>query len=61
MTYEAIRSMAGITGLLIFIGLFVVVLLYVFWPGNKARFERARHLPLENDKDEPHRSDRHGR
>jgi cytochrome c oxidase cbb3-type subunit 4 len=61
MTYEAIRSVAGITGLFIFIALFAAAVAYVFWPGNKDRFERARHLPLENDEGEPNRRKPNGR
>jgi cytochrome c oxidase cbb3-type subunit 4 len=61
MTYEAIRSLAGLTGLFIFIALFAAALVYVLWPGNKERFERARHLPLEKDEGEPHRSEPNGR
>lgn len=60
MTYEAIRSLAGLTGLLLFVGMFVLVLAYVFWPGNKDRFERARRLPLDNDPNEQ-RSEKDGR
>lgn len=60
MTYEAIRSWAGTAGLLLFIGMFILVLAYVFWPGNKDDFERARRLPLENDPNE-RRSDNNGR
>jgi cytochrome c oxidase cbb3-type subunit IV len=60
MTYEVIRSWAGMAGLILFVALFAMVLVYVFWPGNKADFERARRLPLENDPNEP-RSDDNGR
>jgi cytochrome c oxidase cbb3-type subunit 4 len=60
MTYEVIRSWAGMAGLILFVVMFVLVLVYVFWPGNKADFERARRLPLENDPNEP-RSDDNGR
>lgn len=49
MTYEEIRGIAGVTGLLLFIVLFAGVLVYTFWPGNRKRFERARHIPLEDD------------
>lgn len=51
MTYEEIRGIAGVAGLLLFIILFAGVLIYTFWPGNKKRFERARHIPLEDDPD----------
>ena len=35
--------------LLLFLALFVGVLVYAFWPGNKKRFEEAARLPLEKD------------
>jgi cytochrome c oxidase cbb3-type subunit 4 len=57
MTYETIRSLAGTAGLLLFVGMFVLVLAYVFWPGNKDSFERARRLPLESDTNEPRSPD----
>ena len=61
MTYELVRGWAAMAGLLLFIALFAAVLAYVFWPGNKASFERARHLPLQEDPGEAPRSDSHGR
>lgn len=48
-------------GLLIFVALFAGVLIYVFWPSNKKRFERASHIPLEREDGEPNRSERNGR
>lgn len=51
MTYEDVRSFVALAGLAIFIGLFLGVLLYTFWPGNKRRFERARRIPLDDDTD----------
>jgi cbb3-type cytochrome oxidase subunit 3 len=61
MTYDAIRSLAGVAGLVIFISLFALVLAYVFWPGNKDSFERARRLPMEKDEGAPQRSETNGR
>ncbi|MBY0422606.1 MAG: cbb3-type cytochrome c oxidase subunit 3, partial [Parvularculaceae bacterium] len=29
---------------------FILVLIYAFLPANQARFERARRLPLDDDK-----------
>jgi cytochrome c oxidase cbb3-type subunit IV len=49
MTYEQVASMSQIVALLFFIALFVGVLIYAFWPGNKKRFEEAAKLPLEKD------------
>ena len=51
MTYEDVRSFVGVAGMLLFIGLFVGVLIYTFWPGNKKRFDHASHIPLEDDPD----------
>jgi len=49
MNYEDIRAFFGVAGLLIFITLFVGVLIYTFWPGNKKRFEQARRIPLDDE------------
>lgn len=52
MTYEDVKGIAAMAGLLIFIALFIGVLIYAFWPGNKKRFERARNIPLDKDPDD---------
>lgn len=51
MGYEQVASITQIAALLLFIALFIGVLIYVFWPGNKKRFEEAARLPLEKDPD----------
>ncbi|MGZ8400601.1 MAG: cbb3-type cytochrome c oxidase subunit 3 [Methyloceanibacter sp.] len=51
MTYEQVASITQVAALLLFFALFVGVLIYAFWPGNKKRFERAARLPLEQDPD----------
>lgn len=48
MDYETVVMVSQIAALLLFIGLFVAVLVYVFWPGNRKRFERASRIPLED-------------
>ncbi|MFP3920113.1 MAG: cbb3-type cytochrome c oxidase subunit 3 [Dichotomicrobium sp.] len=52
MDYETVVMISQIAALLLFIGLFVAVLIYVFWPGNRKRFERASRMPLE-ESDKP--------
>jgi cytochrome c oxidase cbb3-type subunit IV len=52
MTYETASRFAQDWGLLYFSALFVCVLVYAFWPRNKAAFDRAARLPLENHEDE---------
>ncbi len=54
MTYDQVASITQVTALLLFVALFVGVLVYTFWPGNKARFDRAARLPLEQDTDQEH-------
>jgi cytochrome c oxidase cbb3-type subunit 4 len=68
MTYEQIATITQVAALLLFIALFIGVLVYAFWPGNKKRFEEAARLPLEKDPEpdpEPEKRDkgakRHGR
>jgi len=51
MTYEQVASITQVAALLLFVALFVGVLIYAFWPGNKKRFEAAAKLPLEKDPD----------
>jgi cytochrome c oxidase cbb3-type subunit 4 len=49
MTYETVRSLSAMTGLFIFIALFIGVLVFVFWPGNQKGFEEASRIPLDKD------------
>ena len=50
--YEALSSFAQTWGLLLFVLLFAGVLVYALWPGNRDRFRRAAHMPLD-DADTP--------
>ena len=47
--YEWIASLVQVGGLLYFMALFGIVLVYALWPRNKERFDRAAHIPLEED------------
>jgi cytochrome c oxidase cbb3-type subunit IV len=49
VTYEQVASITQVAALLLFVALFIGVLIYAFWPGNKKRFEEAARLPLEKD------------
>jgi cytochrome c oxidase cbb3-type subunit 4 len=42
----------------LFVALFVGVVIYVFWPGNKKKFDEAAKLPLENEKNDKPDGDR---
>jgi cytochrome c oxidase cbb3-type subunit 4 len=47
MSYQLVAQISQITSLLMFIALFVGVLAYAFWPGNRDRFEKAQHNALD--------------
>jgi cytochrome c oxidase cbb3-type subunit IV len=49
MTYETVRSLSAMTGMFIFIALFIGVLVFVFWPGNQRGFDEASRIPLDKD------------
>lgn len=44
---------AGETGLLIFVGLFAVVVVYAFRRKNQKMFREALHMPLDPDEAQP--------
>ena len=48
-TYEWLARFAQSAGVLYFIGLFLVVLVYALRPRNKETFDRAAHMPLRED------------
>jgi cytochrome c oxidase cbb3-type subunit 4 len=52
MTYDRVASVTQIAALVLFVALFVGVLIYAFWPGNKKTFEEAANIPLEQDPDQ---------
>jgi cytochrome c oxidase cbb3-type subunit IV len=59
MTHHAVTVLSQTVALILFIALFIGVLLYVFWPGNKKKFDEAANLPLEDEKsDKPGGEDR---
>jgi cytochrome c oxidase cbb3-type subunit 4 len=49
MNYESVQSISALAGLILFVGLFAGVLLYVFWPGNAKGFDEASRIPLAKD------------
>jgi cytochrome c oxidase cbb3-type subunit 4 len=49
MTYEAVASFAQTWGLIYAFALFLGGVLYALWPRNRARFDAAARLPLEED------------
>jgi cytochrome c oxidase cbb3-type subunit 4 len=47
MSYEQVASISQVAALLFFFALFVGIVVYAFWPGNKKKFEEAAKLPFE--------------
>jgi cytochrome c oxidase cbb3-type subunit 4 len=52
MTYADASHFAQTWGLALLVVLFLAVLIYAFWPGNRDKFKRAAHAPLENEDDD---------
>lgn len=48
-SYEEVAAFAQQSGILYFFLLFVAVVVYALWPRNKAKFDRAARMPLEED------------
>lgn len=49
MTYDQIVELSGIAGLIFFIAIFVIVLIYAFRPSAKAKFERYGRIPFKGN------------
>ena len=49
MTYETVSEFAQTYGLVFLVIMFVSVLVYALWPGNKRKFETAARRPLDED------------
>lgn len=47
--HETIVAFAKSWGLFYLIAIFVAVLIYALWPGNKKRFDRAKKSILDKD------------
>lgn len=47
MDYDAVVTITQSVALVFFITLFVVIVAYAFWPGNRRKFEDAAQLPFE--------------
>jgi cytochrome c oxidase cbb3-type subunit 4 len=48
-TYRAFAEFAQTWGLVYFVGVFALVLLYALWPSRKRQFEEAARIPLRED------------
>jgi cytochrome c oxidase cbb3-type subunit 4 len=48
-TYKAVAEFAQTWGLVYFVAIFVLVLLYALWPSRKKQFDEAARIPLRED------------
>ncbi|MFZ4807757.1 MAG: cbb3-type cytochrome c oxidase subunit 3 [Hyphomicrobiaceae bacterium] len=51
MTYDTVATFSQVTSLLLFIAIFIGVVVYAFWPGNRQRFDRNMRSALDLDAD----------
>ncbi len=58
MTHLEATVLSQTVALILFIALFVAVIVYVFWPGNKKKFDDAAKLPLDDKKNDKPGGDR---
>ncbi len=49
MNYEDVASLSGTIGLVLFMSMFFVVLVYALWPRNKAKFDKAARATLDEE------------
>ena len=49
MDYQTIQSIAGTAGLLIFVGLFLIVIVRVFRPGAKQSYDETARIIFKED------------
>lgn len=50
MTHAEIVQLVGTYGQLYILGIFLVAAGYALWPRNKAKFDRAARIPLDDDR-----------
>jgi cytochrome c oxidase cbb3-type subunit 4 len=48
-TYKALAEFAQTYGLVYFVVIFLIVLVYALWPSRKRQFEEAARIPLSED------------
>jgi cytochrome c oxidase cbb3-type subunit IV len=48
-TYQMLASFAQTWGLVYFVIVFLIVLIYALWPSSRQKFDEAAHIPLRED------------
>lgn len=49
LTYETVAGFTQSLSLVIFFTIFIGVVVYAVWPGNRKTFEKASRMPLDSD------------
>ncbi|WP_420404826.1 cbb3-type cytochrome c oxidase subunit 3 [Nisaea sp.] len=49
MDYQTVSAFAQTWGLVFLVVMFVAAVAYALWPGNRSKFKKAAHVPLEED------------
>ncbi|MBL4870805.1 MAG: cbb3-type cytochrome c oxidase subunit 3 [Robiginitomaculum sp.] len=49
MSYDQIAHIVKLGGTVFFFTFFLLVLVYVFWPKNKAKFKQAASMPIADE------------
>lgn len=49
MTHQDVANFSESWGLLFLFGMFIVAMIYAFWPTNKNKFSEAANRPLDLD------------
>ena len=48
-TFDEVQEFVHSWGVVYFMIMFIVALVYAYWPKNKARFQEAARIPLEDE------------
>ncbi|HRY07493.1 MAG TPA: cbb3-type cytochrome c oxidase subunit 3 [Hyphomicrobiaceae bacterium] len=47
MSYTSVATVSQVASLLFFIAMFIGVIIYVFWPGNRQKFDEVQRKALD--------------
>ena len=61
LTYEWVAQVTQPLATVIFATMFLIVLVYALWPGNRQRFDAAARIPLQPNDDLPANGGPNGR
>jgi cytochrome c oxidase cbb3-type subunit 4 len=48
-TYKLLAEFAQTWGLIYFVGIFLAVIVFAFWPSRKDRYDEASRMPLREE------------